>query len=69
MADETQMGNPCEHAARDILSKFSILLPPRAIYFTSYQYETPCINTLHYKPLYNINRSEKWGNKYTNRGL
>ena len=24
---------------------------------------------LQYKPLYNINRSEKQGNKYTNRGL
>ena len=31
-----------EHATRDILSKFSILLPFRAIYFRSYQYDTPC---------------------------
>ena len=37
------MGNPCEHAARDLLSKFSFLLPLRAIYFRSYHYETPCI--------------------------
>ena len=42
LVDETQMGNPCEHAARDISSKFSILLSLRAIYFRSYHYETPC---------------------------
>ena len=41
------MGNRPDHAIRDIASKFSIFLPPRAIYFRSYHYETPCIsNTL-----------------------
>ena len=39
---ETQMSNTCHHADRDILSKFSILLPLRAVYFRSYLYETPC---------------------------
>ena len=29
-----------------ILSKFSIILPLRAIYFRSYQYETPCMTQL-----------------------
>ena len=43
LVDETQMGNPSDHAARDIISKFSIFLPPRAIYFRSYHYETPCM--------------------------
>ena len=42
LVDETQMGILCKHAARDILSKFSILLPLRAFYFRSYHYETPC---------------------------
>ena len=42
LVDETQMGTPCNHAARDISSKFSIFLLPRAIYFRSYHYETPC---------------------------
>ena len=42
LVDETQMGSPCDHAARDILSIFSILLPLRATYFRSYHYETPC---------------------------
>ena len=27
------------------------------------------LTALHYKPIYNINRSEKWDRKYTNRGL
>ena len=27
------------------------------------------LTALHYKPLYNINRSEKWGKKYTSRSL
>ena len=27
------------------------------------------LTALHYKPLYNINCSEKWGKKYTSRGL
>ena len=44
LVDETQMGNPCDHATRDIASKLSIFLPPRANYFRSYQYETPCIS-------------------------
>ena len=35
------MGKPCEPIARDISSKFSVLLPFRAIYFSSYNYETP----------------------------
>jgi hypothetical protein len=42
LVDETQMGNPSDHAVRDIASKFSIFLPLRAIYFRSYRYETPC---------------------------
>ena len=43
MVHQTQMGNPPDHAASDIISKFSIFLPPRAIYFRSYHYETPCM--------------------------
>ena len=43
LADETQMGNPRYHAARDISSKFSIFLPLRAILKNPYHYETPCI--------------------------
>ena len=43
LVDETQMGNPCDHAVRDISSKLSIFLPLRAIYFRLYRYETPCI--------------------------
>ena len=39
--DETQMGNPPDHVARDISSKFLIFLPLRAIKKT-YHYETPC---------------------------
>ena len=42
LVDETQMGNPRDHAVRDISSQFSIFLPLRAIYFRSYHYETPC---------------------------
>ena len=42
LVDETQMGNPLDHAVRDTASKFSIFLPLRAIYFRSYRYETPC---------------------------
>ena len=42
LGDKTQMSIPCDHAARDIPSKFSIFLPLRAIYFRSYQSETPC---------------------------
>ena len=49
LVDEIQMGNPCEHAARGVLSKFSIFLPLRAIYFRSYQYETPCRKCEHFK--------------------
>ena len=40
--DETQMGNPRDHAVRDISSKFSIFLPLRAILKKPYHYETPC---------------------------
>ena len=36
------MGIPRDHAGRDILSKFLILLPLRTVYFRSYHYETPC---------------------------
>ena len=42
LVDETQMSNPCDHAARHILSKFSFPLPLRGVYFRSYLYETPC---------------------------
>ena len=38
LVNETQMGNPSDHAARDISPKFSIFLPLRAIYFRSYHY-------------------------------
>ena len=41
LIDEKQMGNPCDHAARDI---FSILPPLRAVYFRPFLYETPCTN-------------------------
>ena len=40
--DETQMGNPHDHAIKDISSKFSIFLPLRAIWKKPYHYETPC---------------------------
>ena len=40
--DETQMGNPQDHAVRDISSKFSIFLPLRAMSKKPYHYETPC---------------------------
>ena len=43
LVDETQMGNPRVHAARDISSKFSLFLPLRDVYFPPYHYETPCI--------------------------
>ena len=46
LVDETQMGNPRDHAFRDIASKFSIFLPLRAIYFRSERYETPCTKNL-----------------------
>ena len=42
LVDETQMGNPRVHAARDISSKFSIFLSLRAIWKKPYHYETPC---------------------------
>ena len=58
------MGNPRDHAARDILSKFSILLPLRAVYFRSYHYETPCIKAIESKPqtLLSIDSLYKRGN-------
>ena len=37
------MSTPLDYAARDISSKSSIFLPLRAVYFRSFQYETPCI--------------------------
>jgi hypothetical protein len=42
LVDETQMGNPRDHAASDISWKFSIFLPLRAILKKPYHYETPC---------------------------
>ena len=42
LVDETQMGNPHDHAVKDISSKFSIFLPLRAISKKPYHYETPC---------------------------
>ena len=42
VADETQMGNPHDYAARDISWKLSIFLPFRAIWKKPYHYETPC---------------------------
>ena len=42
LVDETQMGNPRDHAVRDISSKFWIFLPLRAILKKPYHYETPC---------------------------
>ena len=42
LVDETQMSNPRDNVARDILSKFSIHLPLRSVYFRSFLYETPC---------------------------
>ena len=43
VVDETQMGKPRDHAARDISSKFSTFVPLRAIQKKPYHYETPCI--------------------------
>ena len=43
LVDETQMGNPPDHAVRDMSSKFSIFLTLRAILKKPYHYETPCI--------------------------
>ena len=62
LVDETQSGNPCEHAATDISSKFSILLALRAIYFRSYHYETPCI-------LWEIPSLSCWGWAITKRKI
>ena len=45
LVDETQLGNPRNHAVRDTASKFSIFLPLRAILKKPYHYETPCICT------------------------
>ena len=58
MVDETQMGNPRDHAAREILSKFSILLLLRAVYFRSFLYETqkgsPNLETI------SVDHTESW---------
>ena len=43
VVDETEMGNPRDHAAIDVSSNFSIFLPLRAILKKTYHYETPCI--------------------------
>ena len=43
VVDETQMGNPRYHAARDTSSKFSTFLPLRTISKKPYHYETPCM--------------------------
>ena len=51
------MGIPRDHAGRDILSKFLILLPLRAVYFRSYHYETPCIiNTILIQSIMHLKR-------------
>ena len=42
LVDETQMSTPPEHTRHRDSRKLLILLPLRAIYFTTFQYETPC---------------------------
>ena len=66
LVDETQMSNPRDRAARDISPKFSIFLSLRAIYFRSYQYETPCTLALlrsNYLLLFDNNRWNDRPNK------
>ena len=43
MVDKTQMATPPEHTRHHDSRKLLILLPLRAIYFSTFQYETPCI--------------------------
>ena len=58
VVDETQMGNPRDHAAGDISLKFSIFLPVRAILKKPYHYETPCnTSTIYYIPIFTRNNS------------
>ena len=42
LVDETQMSTPPEPTRDHKSIKLSILLPLRAIYFSTFQYETPC---------------------------
>ena len=58
--NETQMGNPRDHAVRDILPKFSIFLPLRAILKNPYHYETPCTLLVLFNPIWH------WGNTFIN---
>ena len=78
LVDETQMGNPRDHAVRDIASKFSIFLPLRAIYFRSYRYETPCTkNEILFTILYTTvdpfrtpeDANQTWTNQTTKRWI
>jgi hypothetical protein len=49
------MGNPRNHAEREISSKFSIFLPLRAIFKKPYHFETPCRLILLIKELILLN--------------
>ena len=44
LVDETQMSTPPEHTRHLDSRKLLILLPLWAIYFSTFQYETPCIS-------------------------
>ena len=43
LIQETQMSKPPKATRHHNLTKSLILLPLRAIYFSTFQYETPCI--------------------------
>ena len=43
LVDKTQMSKPLEHTRHHDSRQLSILLPLRAIYFSTFQYETPCM--------------------------
>ena len=42
LVDETQMSKPHEYTGHHDSRKLLILVPLRAIYFSTFQYETPC---------------------------
>ena len=58
LVDETQMSKPPEHTRHHDSRKLLILLPLKAIYFSTFQYETPCswpFKTVFHAPV-------QWGN-------
>jgi hypothetical protein len=47
LIDETQMPIAPKHAFKEKSAKLLILLPLKTIYFQTFQFETPCINSEH----------------------